>query len=76
MTLSRVRSVESTGKRLGVRHVEGGAGDPPGVQRTHEGVGVDQAAARRVDDEDPVAHGREGSVIEKVCGVGGQWCVQ
>ena len=59
VTSSPRRSLGSPacGGRLGVQHVERGRPDPPGPQRLDDRAGVDQAAARGVDQHGAGLHG-------------------
>jgi len=44
------------GRRLLGEHVEGGAGDLAGIERDAQGVLIDQAAARAIDDAHALLH--------------------
>ena len=52
--------------RLDLEHIEAGAGDAVFDERTGEGDLIDDAAARRVDDDRGRLHDGDGGVVEEV----------
>lgn len=59
------------GQRLRVCHVQRGARNPPGVERSDERGGVDERAAADVDEDRGGLEVREGAGVEDVVRGGG-----
>ena len=65
------------GWRLGVVDVEAGGGQVAVSDRLDEGVGLDDVAARHVDEDRAGLHAGDGRRVDQalVSGVDGQWSV-